>query len=59
MIDKLSLRGQFFALSEPSPVDGFAQLIGDLTEDRTIARRVQVAEEAARKRGHVCTPLGI
>ncbi|WP_330358761.1 hypothetical protein [Streptomyces chartreusis] len=52
MIDKLRLRGQLFALLESPTVDGLTQLVGDLPEDRTITRGVQVAEEA-RERRHV------
>lgn len=59
MIDKVGFRGQLVALVESPAVDGLAQLVGDLPEDRTIARGVQVAEEAGRKRAHARTPLGI
>ncbi|MFF4526835.1 hypothetical protein [Streptomyces bluensis] len=53
MIDKLSFRGQLFALLEPTTVDRLTQLIGDLPKDRTITRGVEIAEEAGRKGGHV------
>ncbi|MDN0198305.1 hypothetical protein [Streptomyces sp. S.PNR 29] len=53
MLDKLSLRGQLFALAESPTVDRFTQLVGDLPEDRTIARGVEITEEARRKRAHV------
>ncbi|MFI2715144.1 hypothetical protein ACH5AI_02195 [Streptomyces collinus] len=53
MLDKLRFRRQLFALRESPTVDGLAQLVGDLPEDRTIARGIQVAEEAGGKRGHV------
>ncbi|MEU3887154.1 hypothetical protein [Streptomyces sp. NPDC029041] len=53
MLDKLRFRRQLFALLESPTVDGLAQLVGDLPKDRTIARGVEVAEEAGGKRGHV------
>ncbi|MGW7817135.1 hypothetical protein ACWGLF_03195 [Streptomyces puniciscabiei] len=53
MLDKLSLRGQLLALTESPTVNGLAQLISDLAEDRTIARGVEIAEEAGRERAHV------
>lgn len=46
MLDKLSFGGQLGALGEPPTVDGLAQLIGDLSEDRTIARGVEITEQA-------------
>ncbi|MGW3202677.1 hypothetical protein [Streptomyces sp. NPDC001135] len=53
MLDKLGFRGQLFTLPEPPTVDGLTQLVGDLPEDRTIARGVEIAEEAGRERVHV------
>jgi hypothetical protein len=53
MLDEFGLGGQLFALLESPTVDGLAQLVGDLPEDRTIARGVEIAEEAGGKRGHV------
>ncbi|MGW0611260.1 hypothetical protein [Streptomyces sp. NPDC002788] len=53
MLDKLRFGGQLFAFLESPTVDGLAQLVGDLPEDRTIARGVEVAKEAGGKRGHV------
>ncbi|GAA3902734.1 hypothetical protein GCM10023084_64020 [Streptomyces lacrimifluminis] len=46
VLDKLSFGGQFGALGEPPTVDGLAQLVGDLSEDRTIARGVEITEQA-------------
>ncbi|MGW3645784.1 hypothetical protein [Streptomyces sp. NPDC000878] len=45
MLDKLSLGGQLGALGEPPTVDCLAQLVGDLPEDRTIARGVEITEQ--------------
>jgi hypothetical protein len=60
MLDEIGLRGQLVALMESPAVDGLAQLVGDLPEDRTIARGVEITELAGGKsRGHECTPLGI
>lgn len=60
VVHKLRLGGQLLALSESPAVDGLAQLVGDLPEDRTIARGVEITELAGGKsRGHECTPLGI
>ncbi|GAA0916281.1 hypothetical protein GCM10009549_32460 [Streptomyces thermoalcalitolerans] len=53
MLDEFSLGGQLFALAESPTVDGLAQLVGDLPEDRTIARGVEITEEAGRERAHV------
>ncbi|GAA3796319.1 hypothetical protein GCM10023083_34610 [Streptomyces phyllanthi] len=53
VVNKLSLRGQFFTLLEPPAIDGLAQLVGDLPKDRTITRGVEITEDARRKRGHV------
>lgn len=49
VLDELSFRGELFALLESPTVDGLAQLVGDLPEHRTIARGVQVAEQAGRE----------
>jgi hypothetical protein len=59
VLDKLGLGGELFALTESPTIDGLAQLVGDLPEDRTIARGVEITEEARRERAHVNTPLGI
>ncbi len=53
MLDKVSLGGQLVTLSESPTVDGLTQLVGDLPEDRTITRGVEIAEEAGRKSAHV------
>ncbi|WP_249338730.1 hypothetical protein [Streptomyces sp. V17-9] len=53
MLDKLRFRRQLFALAESPTIDGLTQLVGDLPKDRTIARGVEIAEEAGGKRGHV------
>jgi hypothetical protein len=52
MIDEVGLRGQLVALAESPTVDGLTQLVGDLPKDRTIARGVEIAEKAGRKRAH-------
>jgi hypothetical protein len=52
VLDKVGFGGQFLALLESPTVDGLAQLVSDLPEDRTIARGVEIAEEAGRKRTH-------
>lgn len=44
VLDEFGLGGQLLALAEPSAVDGLAQLVGDLPEDRTVARGVHGAE---------------
>jgi hypothetical protein len=49
VLDKFSFRWQLFALTESPTVDGLAQLVGDLPEHRTIARGVQVTEQAGRE----------
>ncbi|MET7287738.1 hypothetical protein [Streptomyces sp. NPDC005573] len=59
MLDQLGFGGQLLALKESPTVDGLAQLVGDLAEDRTIARGVEITEEARRERAHVSTPLDI
>ncbi|GAA3139516.1 hypothetical protein GCM10017687_72410 [Streptomyces echinatus] len=59
VVDKVGFGGQFLALAESPTVDGLAQLVGDLPEDRTIARGVEITEEARRERAHVSNPLGI
>lgn len=59
MVDQLSFRGQLLALPESPTVDGLTQLVGDLPENRTITRGVEITEQARRKRAHVCTPLAI
>ncbi len=53
VVNKLGFRGQFFTLLESPTVDGLAQLVGDLAKHRTIARGVEITEEAGRKRRHV------
>src|SRR5689334_20689509 len=59
VVDELSLRGELLAFPESPTVDGVTQLVGDLSEDRTITRGVEITEQARGKRAHVCTPLGI
>ncbi|GLW49206.1 hypothetical protein Stsp02_48670 [Streptomyces sp. NBRC 14336] len=52
MLDKLCFRGQLLAFPESPTVDGLTQLVGDLPEDRTITRGVEITEKARRKRAH-------
>jgi hypothetical protein len=52
VVDKVGFRGQLVALVESPTVDGLAQLVGDLPEDRTIARGVEIAEKAGGKGTH-------
>jgi hypothetical protein len=53
VLDEVSFGGQLFALLESPTVDGLAQLVGDLPEDRTITRGVEIAEQAGTERAHV------
>ncbi|MFF3380791.1 hypothetical protein ACFYXF_48600 [Streptomyces sp. NPDC002680] len=45
MLDELSFGGQLVTLRKSPPTDGLAQLIGDLPEDRTIARGVEITKQ--------------
>lgn len=53
MLHKFGFRRQLLALLETAAVDGFAQLVGDLPEDRTITRGVEGTQQAGTERGHV------
>ena len=59
VLDEFGLGGQLVALLESPTVDGLAQLVGDLPEDRTITRGVEVAEQAGSESDVTCTPLDI
>lgn len=52
VLDQLRLARQLVALGEPALVDGLAQLVGDLPEDRAVAHGVQRAEDAGGQSGH-------
>jgi hypothetical protein len=47
VLDEFSLGGQLVALPEPPTLDGLTQLVGDLPEDRTITRGVEITENQA------------
>ena len=51
VLDQLGFGGQLVALVESALVDGLAQLVGDLAEDRTVAGGVQISEDAGGESG--------
>ncbi|GAB1336344.1 hypothetical protein ACE1SV_29340 [Streptomyces sp. E-15] len=52
VLDKVGFGGQLLTLTESPTVDCLAQLVSDLPEDRTIARGVEITEQARRERAH-------